>query len=406
MQIRIATRKSQLALWQAEHVAEILRGTSGVSDVQLVPMSTRGDEILDRSLQKIGGKGLFIKELEVAMQEDRADIAVHSMKDVPVDMPEGFCVAAVLARANSADALVGKTLQQLPEGAHVGTSSLRRAAQLKLLRPDLQIEPLRGNVNTRLAKLESGDFDSIVLAAAGLERLGLEQHISQALTPEQMLPAAAQGVIGIECLIGNVELRALLAELNDQVASRTTLAERTIARILQADCTSPVAAHATTVRPASGAAPIVPGDPASSSLLQKLFVASPDDNQQPDPDHTVTAEQHTLFNNWILQYEMFFTGGVGVTGTEAIPRNAEHESFNHTALTFPIGIGFRLFVNRWLAVNLAMRDFMMLDKFEKLGRKEVSAANAKGETRFVNNLVVNLGVSFFFPLDFKYTTFR
>jgi hydroxymethylbilane synthase len=247
MQIRIATRKSQLALWQAEHVAAILRSSKEVSDVQLVPLSTRGDEILDRSLQKIGGKGLFIKELEVAMQEDRADIAVHSMKDVPVDMPEGFCIAALLPRANSADALVGKTLQELPEGARVGSSSLRRAAQLKLLRPDLRIEPLRGNVNTRLAKLGKGDFDAIVLAAAGLERLGLQEHISQALTPEQMLPAAAQGVIGIECLVGNVELRALLAGLNDQAASRTTLAERTIARILQADCQSPVAAHATTV---------------------------------------------------------------------------------------------------------------------------------------------------------------
>jgi hydroxymethylbilane synthase len=247
MRIRIATRKSQLALWQAEHVAAILRSSKEVSDVQLVPLSTRGDEILDRSLQKIGGKGLFIKELEVAMQEDRADIAVHSMKDVPVDMPEGFCIAALLPRANSADALVGKTLQELPEGARVGSSSLRRAAQLKLLRPDLRIEPLRGNVNTRLAKLGNGDFDAILLAAAGLERLGLQEHISQALTPEQMLPAAAQGVIGIECLVSNVELRALLAGLNDQAASRTTLAERTIARILQADCQSPVAAHATTV---------------------------------------------------------------------------------------------------------------------------------------------------------------
>ena len=247
MQIRIATRQSQLALWQAEHVAAILRNSDDVSDVHLVPLSTRGDEILDRSLQKIGGKGLFIKELEVAMQEGRADIAVHSMKDVPVDMPEGFCVAAVLPRANAADALVGKTLQELAEGARVGSSSLRRAAQLKLLRSDLCIEPLRGNVNTRLAKLANGDFDAIVLAAAGLERLGLEEHISQALTPEQMLPAAAQGVIGIECLTSNVELRALLADLNDQTASRTTLAERTIARILQADCQSPVAAYATTV---------------------------------------------------------------------------------------------------------------------------------------------------------------
>lgn len=247
MQIRIATRQSQLALWQAEHVAETLRDHGDVSDVQLVPMSTRGDEILDRSLQKIGGKGLFIKELEVAMQEDRADIAVHSMKDVPVDIPEGFCIGAVLPRANSADALVGKTLDELAENARVGSSSLRRAAQLKLLRPDLRIEPLRGNVNTRLAKLENGDFDAIVLAAAGLQRLGLEEHISELFAPDQMLPAAAQGVIGIECLASNLELRALLAGLNDQAASRTTLAERTIARMLQANCQSPLAAHATTV---------------------------------------------------------------------------------------------------------------------------------------------------------------
>jgi len=247
MQIRIATRQSQLALWQAEHVATILRNNSNISDVQLVPLSTRGDEILDRSLQKIGGKGLFIKELEVAMQEQRADIAVHSMKDVPVEMPEGFCIGAVLPRANSADAMVGKTLAELTEGALIGSSSLRRAAQLKLLRPDLRVEPLRGNVNTRLAKLANGDFDAIVLAAAGLERLGLQEHISEALTPQQMLPAAAQGVVGIECLTNNVELRALLAGLNDQTAARTTLAERTIARILQANCQSPVAAHATTV---------------------------------------------------------------------------------------------------------------------------------------------------------------
>jgi hydroxymethylbilane synthase len=247
MQIRIATRQSQLALWQAEHVASILRSDSSITDVQLVPLSTRGDEILDRSLQKIGGKGLFIKELEVAMQEGRADIAVHSMKDVPVEMPEGFCIGAVLPRANPADALVGKTLAELAEGALIGSSSLRRAAQLKLLRPDLRVEPLRGNVNTRLAKLANGDFEAIVLAAAGLERLGLQEHISEALTPEQMLPAAAQGVVGIECLASNVELRALLAGLNDQTAARTTLAERTIARILQANCQSPVAAHATTI---------------------------------------------------------------------------------------------------------------------------------------------------------------
>ena len=247
MLIRIATRQSALALWQAEHVAAILAQHDDVSDVQLLPLSTRGDEILDRSLQKIGGKGLFIKELEVAMQEDRADIAVHSMKDVPVDMPEEFCIGAVLPRANSADALVGSTLDDLGAKARVGSSSLRRAAQLKVLRPDLSIEPLRGNVNTRLAKLENGDFDAIVLAAAGLERLGLQDNISQLFTPDEMLPAAAQGVIGIECLTENVALRALLADLNDPAASRTTLAERTVARILEASCESPVAAYATTV---------------------------------------------------------------------------------------------------------------------------------------------------------------
>lgn len=247
MEIRIATRQSDLALWQAEHVAAILRELTEIDTVQLVPMSTRGDEILDRSLQKIGGKGLFIKELEVAMQEGRADIAVHSMKDVPVVMPQGFCIAAALPRANAADALVGMTLEELPRHARVGSSSLRRAAQLKMLRPDLVIGPLRGNVNTRLAKLANGDYEAIVLAAAGLERLGLERHISQLFNSKQMLPAAAQGVIGIECLSNNVELRALLARINDPAASRTTLAERTVARLLQANCQSPLAAHAVAV---------------------------------------------------------------------------------------------------------------------------------------------------------------
>ena len=247
MHIRIATRQSDLALWQAEHVAAILKLRDDVKKVELVPLSTRGDEILDRSLQKIGGKGLFIKELEVAMQEGRADIAVHSMKDVPVDMPHGFCIGAVLKRASAADALVGKTLDELVEGATVGSSSLRRVAQIKLLRPDLQVEPLRGNVNTRLAKLVNGEFDAIILAVAGLQRLGLQASISQEFTPDEMLPAAAQGVIGIECLADNVELRALLADLNDRAAARTTLAERAVARRLQASCQSPVAAYATTV---------------------------------------------------------------------------------------------------------------------------------------------------------------
>ena len=247
MKIRIATRKSALALWQAEHVADMLAALPDVDSVELVPLSTRGDEILDKSLQKIGGKGLFIKELEVAMQAGMADIAVHSMKDVPADMPEGFCIAAVLERANHADALVGGeqcSLASLPQGARVGSSSLRRQAQLKLMRPDLLIEPLRGNVNTRLAKFESGEFDAIILAAAGLERLGLQHHISQQFTPDEMLPAAAQGVIGIECLESNNELRAVLDKLNHAPTALTTAAERAIAKTLQANCQSPVATHA------------------------------------------------------------------------------------------------------------------------------------------------------------------
>lgn len=247
MDIRIATRKSALALWQAEHVADALVALPDVDSVELVPLSTRGDEILDKSLQKIGGKGLFIKELEVAMQTGSADIAVHSMKDVPAEMPAGFCIAAVLERANHRDAFVGRNgcrFDAIPLGARVGSSSLRRQAQLKLMRPDLQIEPLRGNVNTRLAKLESGDFDAIILAAAGLERLGLQHHISQQFTPEQMLPAAAQGVIGIECLESDAALRSVLQQLNHEPTAQTTVAERAIAKFLQASCQSPVATHA------------------------------------------------------------------------------------------------------------------------------------------------------------------
>ena len=247
MKVRIATRKSALALWQAEHVASLLEALPEVGAVELVPMSTRGDEILDRSLQKIGGKGLFIKELEIAMQRGDADIAVHSMKDVPAEMPEGFCLAAMLERANHADALVspaGQQLEDLPEGALIGSSSLRRQAQLKLLRPDLRIEPLRGNVNTRLAKLDNGDYDAIILAAAGLERLGLEGRISQVFQPDEMLPAAAQGVVGIECRDDAAELRDTLAQLNHDTSVKTTLAERAIARVLEASCQSPVATFA------------------------------------------------------------------------------------------------------------------------------------------------------------------
>jgi hydroxymethylbilane synthase len=267
MKIRIATRKSALALWQANHVADALSALEGVDGIELVPLSTRGDEILDRSLQKIGGKGLFIKELEIAMQRGEADIAVHSMKDVPADMPGGFCIAALLERANHADALVttnNAQLDDLPQGALVGSSSLRRQAQLRMMRPDLRIEPLRGNVNTRLSKLENGDYDAIILAAAGLERLGLTEHISQQFEPSQMLPAAAQGVVGIECVAENSELREVLSRLNHATTVQTTLAERAIARELAASCQSPVATHA-----------VVDGD----QLTVTALVALPDGSE-------------------------------------------------------------------------------------------------------------------------------
>ncbi len=247
MKLRIATRKSALALWQAEHVAAKLAAFAEVDAVELVPLSTRGDEILDRSLQKIGGKGLFIKELEIAMENGDADIAVHSMKDLPAELPAGFCVAATMTRANYRDALVatkGVSLQSLPENARIGSSSLRRQAQLHMLRPDLRVESLRGNVNTRLAKLEHGDYDAIILAAAGLERLQLEHHISHAFSADEMLPAAAQGVLGIECHESRSDVRDLLSRLDDPDTVKTTIAERTIARELQASCQSPVAAFA------------------------------------------------------------------------------------------------------------------------------------------------------------------
>jgi hydroxymethylbilane synthase len=282
MNIRIATRKSALALWQANHVADLLRVLPEVDQVTLLPLSTRGDEILDRSLQKIGGKGLFIKELEVAMQSGEADIAVHSMKDVPADMPDGFCVAAVLERANHADALVSPNRMQLSDlrqGALVGSSSLRRQAQLKMIRPDLRIEPLRGNVNTRLSKLDNGDYDAIILAAAGLERLQLAHHISQQFLPTEMLPAAAQGVVGIECLSEQTALRAVLSQLSHPATVQTTAAERAIAKVLQASCQSPVATYA-----------VIEGDEISVTAL----VALPDGTdsiRDSITGRTATAEQ-------------------------------------------------------------------------------------------------------------------
>jgi len=248
LQIRIATRKSLLALWQAEYVADRLKALVPEGRVELVPLSTRGDEVLDRSLQKIGGKGLFIKELEVAMTDGRADIAVHSMKDVPAVMPGGFTIAAILERGNPRDALVatgGLTLDTLPEGARVGSSSLRRQAQILATRPDVSVHPLRGNVQTRLSKLDAGEFDAIVLAAAGLERLELAERISEEIPARRMLPAAGQGVVGIECRSEDAELLELLSALEHAETATTTAAERAVAHRLEATCHSPVASYAT-----------------------------------------------------------------------------------------------------------------------------------------------------------------
>jgi hydroxymethylbilane synthase len=275
--LRIATRKSQLALWQAEHVASLLRREHPGLEVQLVPMTTKGDRIQDRSLAAIGGKGLFIKELETALEEGHADLAVHSMKDVPGELPEGLMIAAVLPRADARDALVTRTarrledyardapvsstsgledyardapvsstsgLEELPRGARLGTSSLRRQAQVLAARPDLRIEPLRGNVDTRLRRLDAGELDAIILACAGLLRLGLESRITARLDPRVLLPAVSQGIIGVECRSSDGRSRDVLRVLDD-AATRTAMeAERAFARRLGGSCQSPIAAHA------------------------------------------------------------------------------------------------------------------------------------------------------------------
>jgi hydroxymethylbilane synthase len=245
--LRIATRTSLLALWQAEHVAALLRQTHEELGVELVPIVTQGDRILDRSLASIGGKGLFIKELEVALEERRADIAVHSMKDLPGDLPEGLVIAAVLERADARDALLSSSaasLKDLPPDARLGTSSLRRQAQLLAARPDLRIEPLRGNVDTRVRRLDAGELDAIVLASAGLIRLGLQSRITEYLDPIISLPAVAQGVIGIECRSADARTVALVSVLEHPATRIAMNAERAFAHRLGGSCQSPIAAHA------------------------------------------------------------------------------------------------------------------------------------------------------------------
>ncbi len=244
--IVIATRESRLALWQAEHVKALLEQRLGAT-VELLGMTTRGDQILDRTLSKVGGKGLFVKELETALEEDRAQLAVHSLKDVPMDLPEGFALVAILEREDPRDAFVsGKyaNLAELPAGALVGTSSLRRVVQLKNLRPDLRIEPLRGNLDTRLRKLDEGGYDAIVLAAAGLKRLGLGERIRSCFALDEMIPCAGQGALGLEVRADAAALTQALSTLTDLPTWLATQAERAVSRSLGGSCSMPLAAHA------------------------------------------------------------------------------------------------------------------------------------------------------------------
>ncbi|SDM93298.1 hydroxymethylbilane synthase [Vreelandella arcis] len=245
--LRIATRKSQLAMWQAEHVRDRLMAVHSGLEVELVPLSTKGDKILDTPLSKIGGKGLFVKELEDAMLDGRADIAVHSMKDVPMHFPEGLGLSVILDGSDPTDAFVSnhyQSLDELPEGARVGTASLRRGLQMREARPDLTILNLRGNVQTRLGKLDSGEFEAIILATSGLKRLGLDDRIAQAMPPEICLPACGQGALGIECRLHDPELIALLAPLDDANTATRVRAERAMNTRLEGGCQVPIAGHA------------------------------------------------------------------------------------------------------------------------------------------------------------------
>jgi len=245
--IRIATRKSPLAMWQAEHVADALRSLHEGVVVEIVGMTTRGDQLLDAPLAKVGGKGLFVKELEVGMLAGDADIAVHSMKDVPVEFPDGLHLATILEREDPLDAFVSNrfaVLAELPEGSRVGTSSLRRQCQLAARRPDLEIRPLRGNVNTRLRKLDEGEFDAIILAAAGLIRLGFAERIRARIDPGDSLPAIGQGAIGIECRSDDEQVHRLIAPLHHGPTAERVLAERAMNARLHGGCQVPIAGHA------------------------------------------------------------------------------------------------------------------------------------------------------------------
>jgi hydroxymethylbilane synthase len=277
--LRIATRKSPLALWQAEYVKARLLAAHPQLTVELVTMTTRGDKLLDAPLAKIGGKGLFVKELEHALLNHEADIAVHSMKDVPMEFPEGLALGVICEREDPRDAFVSsrfESIDALPHGAVVGTSSLRRACQLKAARPDLVIESLRGNVNSRLAKLDAGQFDAIILASAGLIRLGFEQRIRAFIAPETILPAGGQGAIGIELRSGDAAIARLIAPLHDADTAARVNCERALNRHLNGGCQVPIAAYAIKQDDELWLRALV-GDPDGSTLLQAQARASASD---------------------------------------------------------------------------------------------------------------------------------
>jgi len=271
----IATRESALALWQARHIASMLQEREPGLNVSLLGVTTEGDRRLEASLAKIGGKGLFVKELEQALIDGRADIAVHSMKDVPMRLPDGFQIAAMLARDEVRDAFVSnryKELQSLPKGSVVGTSSLRRQSQIRARFPELVVKPLRGNVQTRLRKLDEGDFDAIILAAAGLNRLSLQQRIAGLLEPEQSLPAVGQGALGIECLQDRADLHEMLALLDDAPTRCCVEAERSLSRALAGSCNVPLGGYAQLL---------------GNRLRLRGFVAAPDGSKLLEDDITM-----------------------------------------------------------------------------------------------------------------------
>jgi hydroxymethylbilane synthase len=280
--LTIATRESPLAMWQAEYIQARLQQLYPPLKVTLLPMTSRGDRILDVSLSKVGGKGLFVKELEHALLDGSADIAVHSMKDVPMDFPKGLGLSVICEREDPRDAFVSNHytgFNELPQGAIVGTSSLRRQCQLMDKRPDLQIQFLRGNVNTRLRKLDEGEYDAIILASAGLMRLGMEDRITQRLSPELCLPAGGQGAVGIECRTDDERMKAILAPLADQQTTQCVLAERAMNRRLEGGCQVPIACYAIYTGDQQLWLRGLVGRPDGSLLLADELRGGPDDGE-------------------------------------------------------------------------------------------------------------------------------